>query len=503
MGKNQPNMQEKINKLKEIRRQIYEQSKSGAMTYNRTEYLGIGKKTGKELYRVIEKISINGKTEKTELFYKFEDGEFDLIAKKQNDGKIMPAASYLDSDGIGNGEWKADLRDDIEERSIERDAELKLFLDKFGLKEAHVSSLSEIELNQKLEEKQNDEEMDEEKEHEHGQNESQKISEEKINKAGNIGLNEVPLNAPVDTKGTTLADKLNLKDYTKIIVVHSHRLSELTDSRGEKGKNNIARFNIIAQRKDGSYETIPDKLVLYTGQNTNVTKVKNVDEVETSRNECRYTVPGTDFSIVIDQEDPYGIPNVYFAQNTIDNNGLFGQKLQDKYDGKDRTNVEVRALFNANRGEYMTKEAVKEASEHSSNCKADIREADGNQNTASCLHKDSIIDYNGKNNAKFGKIAMIEGGCRSDEEIEDLLSLTNKILQNDDITPEKAIDQAIKERNDKIINESANPVLVRQIMKEKSVKNPRKVIDALNAASWEHDDAVDKLGKSKGDNNNN
>ena len=60
-----------------------------------------------------------------------------------------------------------------------------------------------------------------------------------MNKSGQIGLNEVDLKARVDGKGTRLKDVLKLDGYTKIMVVHSYKLAELTNADGKKGKNQI------------------------------------------------------------------------------------------------------------------------------------------------------------------------------------------------------------------------------------------------------------------------
>ena len=494
MANNKFGMQEKLNKLKDIRREIYENLKNqGVMVFNKVEYLGIGNRTKKELYRVIEEYLVDNKHEVKEVFYEFENGEFDLSASRR--GKdFFPPEDYSDEE-IVDEKWKSPLRDDIEELAKKRDKEFDEIIAKLGFEREDITRIDEIDLKQKIEEK---EKQEEKKEHKQEENESQEISEEEIKKSGQTGLNDVNLNTSVDSKGTTLAEILNLKDYTKLMVVHSYKLAELTNSEGENGRNHIAEFGLIAQKLDGTYETIPrSKLDLYTGQNTNITKIGE-NGIETGKEECRFDVPGRDTSLVIHAKDPYNIPEVYLARNTPDNNGLIAEKLQDKYDGSEKTNVEVRALFNANKGTYFSKEAVKEATEqpHQGDCKMDLREVDGDSNTVSHLHEESNVNYHGRE-ARFEMIAKIDGGCKTPEEIHELLEITNSKLEKEDLTPEEAIDNAIKERDNQIILESNDPQKVQEVMNMYHV-GAKTAIEALEMSGWKNSDEVeDFVGRYK------
>ncbi len=373
------NMQEKLNELKEIRKQIYNNNKDqGVMTYNKVEFLGKGEKTGKELYRVIEEYSLGeDKTERRAFFYEFENDSFDLIVFKRGDD-IFPTEDYLKEGKIVDGKWESSIHDDIVRCVEERDNELRAIAKELRISEDEISNLGKIDLEQKIDNK--GKENKDEKEPEHNENEAQKISEEKLKKSGQIGLNEVNLNAQVDGKGTRLKDILKLDGYTKIMVVHSYKLPELTNSEGKRGKNSIEKYSLIAQKSDGTYETIP-QLEPDRGGNKEITEINDKDDVETKKVDNRFKIPGSDYSFVIDPKDPYNIPNIYLSRNTPDNDGQLAQRIQDKYDGTESTDIEVRAIFNAYRGKYMTKEAVKEAREHPTECEKGVEEVDGDKNT--------------------------------------------------------------------------------------------------------------------------
>ena len=75
-------MQEKLNELKKIRKEIIDNSENeGFMIYYKVEFLGEGENTGKELYRVIEEFSVGeNQTEISQYFYEFENEVPKLIA---------------------------------------------------------------------------------------------------------------------------------------------------------------------------------------------------------------------------------------------------------------------------------------------------------------------------------------------------------------------------------------------------------------------------------------
>lgn len=340
------------------------------------KYLGRGKDTGKDFFSIADNYSGMD----NEFFYEYLDElkELPLIRNEITDGKVIRSNNIQETP-----EETKEIEDAIQdiERCIEdRYKEMKAIAKQLGIDEKDINSISEIDLEQKIEDK----ELEKQEEKEQDENESKQITEEEVKKVGMTGMNEINLNSKIDDKGTELGEVLKLDGYTKLLVVHSYKLTEITDANGKKGKNSINKFSLIAQKADGTFETIPkDKLEPDIGTNSEITEANNKDNVEVKKEDCRYRVPGTNKSLIINQDGPYGITNVYFSQNTRDNDGQFAQKIQDKYDGTDRKDVEVLNLFNNFKGINQTKDSVEEVRDHQkAGCEEiDIDEADGREDT--------------------------------------------------------------------------------------------------------------------------
>lgn len=418
----------------------------------KVEMLGVGANTNKRFFRLIEeKEVLDPKTEEPirdeqtsevkkevwEWFYEYDNVPKIIAVRNPNtldydENGIMPLGLSLDEQTL----WDS-ARDDIVHCLEEREKELKAIAKELGISEKEINSLSEIELSQKIDEKQ----IDEEEKQEQQEDKTKQLSEEEVKKVGMNGMNEVNLNVRVDERGTELGNVLNMKEYSKIMVVHSYKLAELTDSNGEKGKNNYSRFSFIAQKPDGSYETIPKtKLERDGGSNDRIVEANDKDNVEIKKEECRFKVQGTNYSLIINQKDPYGIPDVYLAQNTRDNDGQMAQRLQDRYDGTERTDVEVRAVFNQNRGIDQAERSVEEVREHQeAGCKnIEIDEADGREDTG---HTHFNPDSQEQQNAieeimERGNVSREEAEIKLEKELE---------TAREDISLEEATENAIEE----------------------------------------------------------
>lgn len=356
MADNKMKTQDKLNKLKEIRKQIYDESKNqGAMIYNKVEFLGKAPKTEKELYRVVEKYSVEeNETEIREFFYELEDDVFKMIGIRNKDtsGKIIPTTEYIDNEDRKQ-EWEDEIQY-IEKRIEERQKELEILAKELGISEEEIINLGEIDLEQKIENKEK--ENQEEKEHEQDKNEPQEISEEEAEKVGikGTGMNSAKMDVQIDTKGNTLGKELHMEEYESILVIHSYKLAELEDSEGKKGKVNPVRFSLVGKKKDGTLEIIPEtKLRPYRGANRQVTEINDRENVEVKNEECIFEVPNSNKRVAINQKDPYGIPEIYYGKSDKENEGSVMQSVQDERDGTQRKDVEVRALFNSNKGEYQ------------------------------------------------------------------------------------------------------------------------------------------------------
>ena len=436
------NNMEILQEIRQKRKDELDSIKDTSTFVIKVEDLGRGKQTQKEIYRLIEEKYIsNGDSEPQkmvqEMFYEYDKRPILVgVRNPQTQGKIVP----IGFDGDKQKEWDIE-KGDIEQCLEERERQVKVLAKVLGIDPQDLENLSEIELSKKIDEKQSENDQDLKKDK---KDEPQEISEEEAKKLGMTGMNEIKLNSRIDTKGTTLGQILNLDGYTKIMVVHSYRLAELTNSEGEKGKVSRMSFGLIAQKADGTFETIQEtKLRPYRGENRRVTEINDKKNVETKNEECMFEVPGTNKRLVISQKDPYGIPDVYLSQNTRGNDGNMAQKLQDKYDGTERQDVEVRALFNANRGLNQADKSVKEVKEHEdAGCKdIDIDEADGREDTGH-------IDFNPDSPEQQKVIEEImQRGKVSREEAENKLEkvLREAEERKEDINLESATDSAVAE----------------------------------------------------------
>lgn len=457
MAEKNKSIQDKLNELKQLRKSIYDDPKNnvGVMIFNKVEFLGEGENTGKELYRVIEEYSVGeNRTELREFFYEFENDMPILIGfrNEQTLGDIIPT-EYPGEEGPEKENWDAELLD-IEQCLEEKEKELKELAKELGIDEKEINSLSEIELEQKIEENQDEQEKQNE-------DKTQKISDkeaEKIGIKGN-GMNSAKMDTQIDTRGNTLGKELGLEEYDSILVVHSYKLAELNDAEGKKGKNNNINFALVGKKKDGTLERIPEtKLRQYRGANREVTEINSREEVEVKNEECIFEVPNSNKRIAIDQKDPYGIPEIYYGKTDKENEGNVMQSVQDERDGTQRKDVEVRALFNSNKGEYQIDKMHDEVKGHiKAGCNdIDKDEVDGNPTTGhqhnvddKVITPDTVLIYNGKEMP----ISAIAAEPRFKLSAEEFIEKYNKILEhNGDIEQEEIYDEIEEQVNEETRN---------------------------------------------------
>ena len=342
------------------------------------KYLGRGKDTGKDFFSIADNYSgMNN-----EFFYEYLDElkELPLIRNELTDGKVIRANNFQETP-----EETKEIEDSIQdiERCIEdRYKEMKAIAKQLGIDEKEINSISEIDLEQKIEDK----ELEKQKEKEQDKNETKQITEEEAEKIGikGNGMNSAKMNVAVDTKGNTLGKELGLEEYDSILVVHSYKLAELSDADGKNGKVYNFPLALIGRTKDGNLEIIPEtKLRPYRGANKEVTEINDKEDVEVKNEECIFEVPNSNKRIAINQKDPYGIPEIYYGKSDKENEGNVMQSVQDERDGTQRKDVEVRALFNRNKGEYQIDKMHDEGKKHlDKGCKdIDSEEVDGDENT--------------------------------------------------------------------------------------------------------------------------
>ena len=342
------------------------------------KYLGKGKDTEKDFFSVEENYSGMSK----EVFYEYTDQmkELPLIRNEKTDGKVIRLNNMQETP-----EETKEIEDAIQDiqRCIEdRYKEMKAIAEILGIDENEINSISEIDLEQKIEDK----ELENQEEKEKDENESKQISEEEAEKIGikGNGMNSAKMNVAVDAKGNTLGKELGLEEYDSILVVHSYKLAELSEADGKNGKVYNFPLALIGRTKDGNLEIIPEtKLRPYRGANKEVTEINDKEDVEVKNEECIFEVPNSNKRIAINQKDPYGIPEIYYGKSDKENEGNVMQSVQDERDGTQRKDVEVRALFNRNKGEYQIDKMRDEGKKHlDKGCKdIDSEEVDGDENT--------------------------------------------------------------------------------------------------------------------------
>ena len=355
----------------------------------KVDYLGTGKETGKDIYRLTEEMYFKDKrTEIIEKFYEYDEMP-KLIAAKMPNSDILPT----DLNMAESEEWNI-LKNDIENIIEEREEQLQKVAEALGISKEEIKNMSEIDLEQRIYEgKENSRGKLKggNREDECEDRETGKLTEKQVKSIG--ARNEIDTNIQIDSKGTTLKKEAGI-DYDKIIPVYSEKLSEFTDDTGKKGNRTKAKFG-WAGKKGDSYEAVPlEKISVYRGGNREVTTIKNPQEVETQNEENIFEIKGSRKRLVVNQSDPYGVPKVSLASSTRDNEGNIAEELQDKYDGTEKTDIEVRELFNSNHGTEHIDEMYKEAKGN----ELTLDEVDGDENTG---HKhqitiDSVLEYEGQ-----------------------------------------------------------------------------------------------------------
>ncbi len=447
----QKNTIEILNEIRNKRNSELENQRRTDISVVKVEVLGNGEKSNKEIYRLIEIQEFGEKPSiRLEKFYIYDDEPKLIAVKNPETGELLPVGM----DGNENEKWDI-YKEDIQKSIEERERELKAIAKELGIDEEEINSLSEIDLAQRIEDK----ELEQEEENEQKDDQAQEISEEKAEKLGikGNGMNSAKMNVQIDTKGNTLGKELNLEEYDSILVIHSYKLAELNDSNGEKGKINNMRFGLVGKKKDGTLETIPEsKLRPYRGANRQVTQINNKEDVEVKNEECIFEVPNSHKRIAINQKDPYGIPEIYYGKSDKENSGNIMQSVQDERDGTKKKDVEVRALFNANKGVYQIDKMQDEVEGHvKMGCNdLDKDEIDGDKNTGHqhnyddiVITPDTLLIYDGKEMTIRDIASEPRFKLSAEEFIKKFKEKTNG---NNNIEQDEIYDEIEEEVNDEI-----------------------------------------------------
>ena len=237
-----------------------------------------------------------------------------LTSEYSNDRELLEEINDLPDYG-------ASLKD------IEK-GELKEIAKAIGLREEEINSMSEMELAQKIEEKE------ESKGTEEKEDEESEINEEETKEISNQ-KQEIRLDTRIDYK-RTLGQALDLdtSEFTKVAVVYSERLKEIKDS---DEKINNTRYSFVAIRKDGTALDISDRLQVdaRTGNNQNRESIK-VDADEQARKD---TQTRTRFQIIGENGKNAGKPD-YEKETLSLENSQYGEIKAYYGKGRSKENQE-------------------------------------------------------------------------------------------------------------------------------------------------------------------
>lgn len=368
---------------------------------------------------------------KFERFYCEDSGKSELIAVRDLEtGEILP----IGINGDKNEKWSTQKKD-IEEFVKQRERVMNYVSKKEKIDTKNIEEIKEIDLEQNLEKRE----------------EKEKFTEKQVKSIGGTS-NEVKTSAQIDSRGTTLGKALGLEEYESIYAVSVSKLKDISSDSIQTGNTLLAP---IGKKKDGTYEVISnEKLRPYSGNNNEITEIDDEPESVKIRKERNiFEVPNTGKRLVINQEESYGVPNIYYAENTRENDGNVGQKLQDKYDGTRSTDVKMRELFNKNRGNYNIDKMQDEAEMHRDN-KCDelgIDEVDGDMSTGhihNVINEQSKIIYEGKEMT----VEQVASLPRFKISSQEFVKLYNEKSLTENIDSEKIYDEIEDEVNEDLTN---------------------------------------------------
>lgn len=370
-----------LQEIRQSRNDFLKSKDDNSISVVKVEVLGKGKQTQKEIYRLVEEKNVENpetgefETEISELFYEYDNGP-KIIAMRnfKTNGEIVPNGI----DGDENKDWDI-LKEEIEQCLEEREKQLKAIAKELGIDPEDIESLSEIELEQKVDEKAIEREEQEEKD----EDEPQEISEQEAKRVGITGLSEVKTNTEIDTKGTNLRKAFKLgRDVVSIYIVHSYKLGDLKDENGKSGNIHKAPLALVAKMSDGTFRTMPE-FELYTGEKNRVLETDNKEDVEVRKEECIFNVKGSDYSFIVNREDTMGTPKAYVGKKAHNGQGTLATRVQDNRKGTEKQEIKVRQLMDSNRGYRQPDRSLEEVDEHlEAGCKdLGFEEADGDKNT--------------------------------------------------------------------------------------------------------------------------
>lgn len=318
--------------------------------------------------------------------------DFIMLNKEHiNDKDLLESLNNLDKQG------KLDLEE------IEKN-ELKEIAKALGIDEEDIDGMSQIDLAKEIEEKQETQGSEDNKKDSNNKEEAQNKNDEELEldeeETKHIlnGKQEMKLSTKVDDKNTLgKMLGLNTSEYIKIAIVYSERLQEI---QPEGSNINNTRYSFVAIRKDGTAQTINDKLEIdaSSGNNSYKDAIK-IDANKTARKDdktrSRYKINGKEEFLSV-ENGQYGELKAYYGKGkTRDGNESVETQLETT--NVRPTDIELRRLQADWKGKYNTDKMAKEANEHfekHNEEKVGIKSVDGDEKTIEHIHDEERTLYN-------------------------------------------------------------------------------------------------------------
>lgn len=304
---------------------------------------------------------------------KFYDNDKNFIAGCDKDGKIYPGAEFSSSDLSFLGQLENLTQ--VQGISLtEMDEHLERVAKAIGVSKKDVLSMSEIDLEQKVKEKESPQlslsEDDEEKSREE-QTKSNKDALDNIS-----SKQEVKLDNKIDNRHT-LGDVLGVPAGSKLIAVYSNSIAD---------NKNTTKFSFIIQHPDGSLE--PADMLEQVGGKESDKSVYETNRdgsaVEKQSVKSSYSInsPIVKNGILTARIGSMGYIELGYGQiDRTSNKDAFTQKLETEHTRY--TTYEVREEFSSKNGIDNIPENMDEIRTHEkAGCKnLTLEEADGNRRT--------------------------------------------------------------------------------------------------------------------------
>ena len=380
--------------------------------------------------------------------------EFDFIMLNRehvNEKELLDSLNGLDKEG------KLDL-EEIERRELEEIAKA------LGIDEKDIEKMSEMDLVKEIEEKQEDNKDNKPKEE---KTDKQELNEEEVNKIINP-QQEMKTKIKVDNK-QTLGKVLGLDtgEFTKVAIVYSEKLQELASNNE---KTNTTRYAFVAIRKDGTAQTINDKLEIDSASGNNPYKESiKIDADETAREDnkirSRYKIKGRDEYLSI-ENGKYGELKAYYGKGkTRSENEAVETQLETT--NVRPTSIELRKLQATYKGKYNTDKMAKEANQKFDmrKEKIGIKSVDGDENTIEHTHDDEetiyhvhVRDYSDEDFQELAKEMMKNDSIETEFTNEEVQKMIKNYWQKDmDSDKEYSVEEMKEkiENTEKMIEQDA------------------------------------------------